>query len=204
MPLFIVRHAETEDNARRIFQVPDVALSGAGRAQAQKLAERIESMGIVRILASDFARTLETAAYLRARTGVAIETEVLLRERNFGDLRGSSYAALQIDPFAAEYTPPGGESWAAFHERVDRAWLRIRGAAAETPGNLLVMTHGLVCRALVERQLHLLPDVRLPARWDNTALTEVDAAPPWTVRRVNCMAHLRDAGLSLNPHGAAA
>lgn len=201
MSIFIVRHGETEGNAMRIIQVPATPLSITGRAQAQRLAERIETMGVARILASDLVRAVETAAYVSERTGVEIELEPSFRERDFGDLRGTSYAGLTVDPFGPDYTPPGGESWAAFHARVALAWARITCAAAETTGNLLVVTHGFVCRSLVERQLALPPSSIPPSQWENTSLTEVDATPPWMVRLLNCTAHLTNACQPIRQHG---
>src|SRR5205823_5649317 len=103
------------------------------------------------------------------------------------------YHALTVDPFGLDYVPPNGESWTIFHARVAVAWERIACAAAETPGNLLVVTHGLVCRALVKRHLTLPPSESLPEAWGNASLTEVDSIRPWTVRRMNCMAHLTSA-----------
>jgi broad specificity phosphatase PhoE len=64
---------------------------------------------------------------------------------------------------------------------VAAAWERIENAVAETAGNLLVVTHGLVCRVLVERHLNLLPGESPPRLWANAALTEVEAVPPWKV-----------------------
>jgi broad specificity phosphatase PhoE len=193
MSIFIVRHAETDGNSGHIIQVPATPLSEAGRLQAKMLAERVAVMGIERILASDLIRAVETATYVSVRTGVEIELDPIFSERDFGDLRGTPYTALTVDPFGTNYTPPGGESWAAFYARVALAWSRITYAAAEISGNLLVVTHGLFCRALVERQLTLLPDDFAPSRCENTSLTEVDATPPWTIRRLNCTAHLKDA-----------
>jgi len=190
MSLFVVRHAETEDNASRIVQLPNATLSASGRVQAQKLAERIARMGIARILSSDLARAVETARLVGARTGTAVELEPTLRERDFGDLRGMPYTELKVDPFAADYIPPRGESWAAFHERVSLAWARIREAATDTKGNMLVVTHGLVCRALTEQHWNLTVSATAPLQWANTAFTELDGVPPWTVRTVNCVAHL--------------
>ncbi len=190
MSILIVRHAETAENAVRVIQVPATPLSARGRAQAGRLAERVAESGVVRILASDLVRAVETATYVGVRTSVRVELEPTLRERDFGDLRGTPYTALTVDPFGLDYVPPNGESWAAFHARISIAWERIAYAAAETPGNLLVVTHGLVCRALVERHLDLPPGESPPAHWGNAALTEVDTMPPWTVRQLNCMAHL--------------
>ncbi len=190
MSIFVVRHAETVDNAARVLQLPSTPLSRDGHSQAQRLAERVAEVGVARILASDFVRAAETAAHVTALTGVEAEFEPDLRERNFGDLCGTPYTALTIDPFAPDYIPPKGESWAAFYARVAVAWNRIAFLATETRGNLLVVTHGLVCRALVERHFALLPGESPPNLWGNAAVTEVDTVAPWTVRRMNCMVHL--------------
>jgi 2,3-bisphosphoglycerate-dependent phosphoglycerate mutase len=188
--IFLARHGETVDNAARVIQLPAAALSAAGQAQAERLAQRLVPRDVVRILASDLARAVATAQRIGTRLGLAVELDPLLRERDFGDLRGTPYAELKVDPFAPAYVPPAGESWDAFHARAARAWKRILEVAAQADGNLLVVTHGLVCRAIVERHLALPPGVTAPLRWDNCSLTEVDAAAPWTVRRLNCVEHL--------------
>jgi len=190
MSLFVVRHAETEQNASRVIQLPNAILSASGRDQAQKLAERIARMGIARILSSDLARAIETAHLIGARTGTRVELEPTLRERDFGNLRGVPYTELKVDPFAAEYIPPNGESWAVFRERVSLAWAKIMEAAANTNGNILVVTHGLVCRVLTEQHWNLTASERAPLQWANTAFTEIEGMSPWTVRTVNCVAHL--------------
>ncbi len=190
MSIFVVRHAETEQNASRVIQLPDASLSAAGWLQAQQLTERLAETGVTCILASDLVRAVETATCINSRISVPILLEPMLQERNFGDLRGVPYAELTIDPFAEEYVPPNGESWAIFHERVALAWERIKVAAAETAGNLLVVTHGLVCRALLKHHLSLVPGESVPDRWGNTGFTEIEGRPPWLVRKANCVAHL--------------
>ena len=190
MSIFIVRHGETAWNAARIVQLPHIPLSERGIAQADRLALRLAGVGIARILSSDFLRAHMTAERIAARTGAVCESEPLLRERDFGELRGVSYTALGCDIFAPEYTPPGGESWRDFHARVERAWARIQRVAASSSGNLAVVTHGLLCRTLVERHLALGGELPPIGRWANTSVTEIDAGPPWTVRCLNCVAHL--------------
>lgn len=189
MSLFVARHAETEQNANRVVQLPNAILSASGRNQAQLLAERVARLGLARILSSDLTRAAETAQLIGARTGTRVELEPTLRERDFGDLRGVRYAELKVDPFAAEYIPPKGESWAVFCQRVSLAWTRIMEAAANTDGNILVVTHGLVCRVFTEQHWNLTCE-RAPLQWANTGFTEIEGRPPWTVRTVNCVAHL--------------
>jgi broad specificity phosphatase PhoE len=112
-----------------------------------------------------------------------------LAERNFGEVRGTPYASLDTDIFAPDYEPPGGESWAEFHARVDGAWASVLRVAAATPGHLAVVTHGLVCEAVLQR--HLGGAEADGARWPNTAVTIVE--PPCTLRLLACAMHLDDA-----------
>ena len=200
MRLFVVRHGETESNAARVFQLPATPLSARGRRQAERLAARVAPLGVAAILTSDLARAAETAAAIAARTGAPISLEPMLRERDFGDIRGTPYDALGRDPFALDYQPPNGESWPLFRARVASAWEAVARFATAATGNVVVVTHGLVCRALVEQHLALPPDTAPPALWGNTALTEVDPTPPWTVRLLACTAHLDDDG---TPRGIA-
>ena len=151
MTIVIVRHGETDGNAARVLQRPDVPLNERGRRQAEQLAQRLAARGFVRILCSDLARARMTAAPLAARSGIAIEESPLLQERNFGDLRGTAYAALAEDPFGPDFAPPNGEDWPAFHARVAEAFAFIVSRRRGADGTLVVVTHGLVCRALVER-----------------------------------------------------
>jgi 2,3-bisphosphoglycerate-dependent phosphoglycerate mutase len=170
--------------------VADIPLSARGEAQAKRLARRLDEAGIARILSSDLVRAAMTAERIRLETGASLELDPLLQERNFGKIRGTPYADLSFDLFAPDYEPPRGESWAVFHSRVDRAWALVQAVAARTDGHLAVVTHGLVCRWLAERQLVLPPGEVVPLRWENTSLTIVDGPAPWRVRVLNCVAHL--------------
>ncbi len=187
MAIYLLRHAETDANATRVVQLPGAPLSARGREQAARLARRLAGESIVRIQTSDLARALETAAALRAATGAPLATDPALAERNYGDVRGTPYADLTSDIFAPEYEPPGGETWADFHARVDAAWTGLLRMAGELAGHLAVVTHGLVCEAVLRRHL----DGDWPAdsqRWGNTAVTVIE--PPRTLRLLACTAHL--------------
>jgi broad specificity phosphatase PhoE len=190
--IFLIRHGETLGNASRTVQLPDNPLSPRGIAQAELLARRLQREGIAAILSSDFARAAATAERLRRVTGAPVRHDPLLQERNFGDIRGTPYAALRFDMFAPDYAPPNGETWEAFHARVDRAWTLIQEAAAAAGGHLAVVTHGLVCRSLAGRHLILPGGQAAPERWENTALTVIDHPAPWRVRMLNSISHLDD------------
>jgi probable phosphoglycerate mutase len=202
MAIYLIRHGETEGNAARIIQRPDSPLSPRGIAQAERLAQALAAQGISRIVSSDLPRATMTAAPLQRATGAPLRLDALLQERNFGDLRGTPYAQLDIDPFAPAYAPPNGESWETFYLRVERAWAVIREAAIASGGHLAVVTHGLVCRALAARHLSLAPGEETPARWENASLTIADGTAPWRVRMLNSIVHLD--GLSVGSSGESA
>ena len=174
------------------MQRPDNPLSPRGIAQAERLARRLVDEGITAILSSDLVRAAQTAEHLGRVTGLPVHHDPLLQERNFGDLRGTPYAELGFDMFAPGYAPPSGETWEVFHARVDRAWALVRARLAGAGGHLAVVTHGLVCRSLAARHLELADGQEAPERWENTALTVVEARAPWRVRLLNCVAHLDD------------
>ena len=190
MAIVLVRHGETASNAQRVLQHPETPLSERGLAQARRVAERLAQTHVGEILASDYARALTTAELIRDACDVPLVIDPELRERNFGDLRGRAYADLGFDPFAPGYTPPAGESWEDLHERVDRMWDRVHGRAASLAGDLVLVTHGLVCHSLVSRRIDLAGAVCGPGRFANTSVTILNATPPWRLQLLGCIAHL--------------
>jgi broad specificity phosphatase PhoE len=190
MTILLVRHGETDGNAARILQRPDVPLNARGMRQAEALAGRLTAHGFVHIICSDLVRARMTAAPLAARSRIAIEENPLLQERNFGDLRGLPYAALDEDPFGPDFAPPGGEDWPAFYARVAEAFAFIVRRRSSLNGTLVVMTHGLVCRAVVERHTRLPEGVAAPERFDNTSVTVLHEDAPHAASLINCTRHL--------------
>jgi broad specificity phosphatase PhoE len=190
MTILVVRHGETDGNAARILQRPDVPLNERGTRQAERLAQRLSALGLVHILCSDLLRARMTAAPLAARSGIAIEQSPLLQERNFGDLRGVAYADLSEDPFGPNVVPPNGEDWPTFHARVAEAFAFIVARRRGANGTLVVITHGLVCRAVVERHALLPEGVVAPERFDNTSVTALHEHAPHRASLINCTRHL--------------
>src|SRR5580698_11007656 len=186
MTILLVRHGETDGNAGRILQRPDISLNERGVLQADHLARRLVAHRFVHILCSDLVRARMTAAPLAARSGIAIEESPLLQERNFGDVRGTAYAALAEDPFGPSFAPPNGEDWPAFHARVAEAFAFIVRRRRDVNGTLVVVTHGLVCRALVARHALLPEGAVVPERFDNAGVTVLHEDAPHRASLINC------------------
>lgn len=191
MSILLVRHGETALNAARIVQHPETPLNERGMDQARRLAARLADFPIAGIVSSDYKRAHTTAEAIAAVTGLPITIQESLRERNFGDARGVAHGDLGFDLYALDFHPCGGESWPMFHARVALAWTAVAERAADTEGDLVVVSHALVCRSLVENQLSLEVDMDVTvARWPNTALTVIEQRAPWRVSVLACGAHL--------------
>ena len=190
MAILLIRHGETDANAQRIVQRPDVPLSTRGVEQARRLATRLAGRRPERILSSDLRRAVVTAEVLRDALGAPLTLDAALRERDYGDVRGTPYADLGVDILAPDYAPPNGETWDQFHARVDEAWRTILSLAARTAGDLAIVTHGLVCHAIATRHLDLAPHAIAAVGWGNTSLTIIPAPDYRTADPLACTAHL--------------
>ena len=85
--LIVMRHGETDWNRQHRFQGQiDVPLNAAGRAQAERLAQRLAHEAFDVVVASDLQRARTTAEV--AAAGRDIASEPLWREQSFGVLEG--------------------------------------------------------------------------------------------------------------------
>jgi 2,3-bisphosphoglycerate-dependent phosphoglycerate mutase len=150
--LWLVRHGQSTWNATGRIQGQSYqagSLTPAGREQAVEAAAQlaVQAPEAVVVVASDLARTAETAAIIAGRLGLPLLFDPGLREQNLGLLEGTSsvtsdgYADV-LDQFWDEpyRRPLGGESVAAMYDRVHRTLRRV--AAARPGAELIVVTHG--------------------------------------------------------------
>lgn len=128
-----LRHGETEGNARRVYQPPEIPLNPAGLEQARRAAEYLRAHPVGRILASDMRRAWQTAHAAAAIVGAPVIAEPRLRERWFGDLVGQPSQDLDW-----RNEPPNGESLRDF---VARTQAGLRDALDSDVSTLLV-AHG--------------------------------------------------------------
>lgn len=164
MRILLVRHGQSEWNAsHRLQGQADIALSDFGRHQADTLRPVIEAINPCRAISSDLERVRETADRIGATDPVFTTA---LREIDVGDWTGRTIGDIQAtDPDgylgwrAGTTTPPGGESWDEFATRV----CGVITDQARTPcKNLLVVCHGGVIRAILQRLLGLEPANIIP------------------------------------------
>lgn len=183
MSTLFVRHGTTEWNeVGRIQGWAPVGLSDRGREEAARVAGAlVERHAIDAVVASDLARTVETAEPIAAAAGVEVETDPRLRERDFGVFQGLSsgdfferfpaFDLLENGRGAAERAPESGESWLAVRERVLDAAADLR-AREET---VVAVTHVNPIRLLLgERRGLSVVESLTELSADNCSVTAID------------------------------
>jgi probable phosphoglycerate mutase len=159
--LYLVRHGATQLTAEDRFSgAIGVDLSVEGRAQAERLAERLASEPISAVYASPLSRTVETATILATPHRLPVVQRDGLREISHGHWEGMSrqdvetqfaeeYAAWDADPFT--FAPEGGESGVAV---LARALPVIREIVVTHVGqNVLVVSHKATLRLVLSSLL---------------------------------------------------
>ncbi len=133
-------------------------LSAVGREQCRLLAELKAAV----VWCSPLLRARQTADCICAKKKIVLRD---LRELDYGDWTGKSWVAIEAGwPELARLksanwlgvTPPGGEAWGEFLERVRGAWLTI----LKGPSPAVVVAHQGVNSALA-----FLIDGRDPLRF---------------------------------------
>ncbi len=192
MSIILVRHGETPSNANRVLQFPDTPLSERGMAQAAAVARRLALARPAAILASDMSRAWMTAQAIAASTGLPVQPSQLLHERNFGDLRGRRFDDLDHNPIAAEHGAPNGESMAVFRARVILAFDEILKFKAGVPGDLVVVSHGLVLKLILGELVRRPEGVAAPEHFGNTSVSIISSDAPYLARLIDCTVHLTE------------
>jgi probable phosphoglycerate mutase len=182
--LLLIRHGETDDNLRRVFQGQSGrGLNARGRDQATRLAARFERVGLraAALYCSDLERASETATLLSGALKLTPIADPALREVHVGAWQGLGY-----DDIAARYPEEwaswrggvdlkrgGGETYGELGDRVGAA---IDGIAMAHAGEtVVIVSHGAAIKVFVGRVLGL--DTAAMRRYrgaENTAVTLVE------------------------------
>lgn len=200
--LYLARHGQTADNAKRIFQGQGGSgLDRLGRAQATRLAERMKRSPRPpnAIVASDLERAVETARIVGQAINVDVELDRSLREVDVGSWTGRSYdevAQLYPEEWAAwdrglDIRRGGGETYGELARRIDGAIQQV--AQRHDHRRILVVSHGGSIKSWISKILGLSADgVRALGGIHNTSLTVVenDSRGRWRLHSWNDSAHL--------------
>jgi probable phosphoglycerate mutase len=187
--LYLIRHGEAYSNIELDGngRVPglrgDKGLTPSGRAQAERLRDRLARTGEIRadaLLASTLARARQTAEIIAPALGLPIIPDDDLHEMRAGDeVDGMSERELLERYTIPDYreTPyariaPDGENWGEFILRVGTMLDRVTREYADK--TVVLVTHGGVIDAsiMIFFQVHTLRVPPFALYTHNTSITE--------------------------------
>ena len=150
--LLLVRHGQTLSNVEGIMDTapPGAPLDETGRAQADRLAERLAGEDVVAVYASTAIRTQQTASPVAARHELAVIVRDGLREVDVGALEGmrGDEALAEYDAMVTQWAAGdlgvglrgGGET---AHDVLARYLATIEHVTANhSSGLVVVVSHG--------------------------------------------------------------
>lgn len=185
--LLAVRHGEAEGNSHhRFIGQMDFPLTARGRDQTERLAARLRTWPIARIISSDLERAVATVIPIATEQALELEVDSRLREIKNGAWSGLLPAEIaagwpsEWEAYRAgnDVQRPGGESWAEVRERVVAAALEL----PDDDSFVLFGTHGGPALCLAQWALGLPPGrniFRGPlGAVDNTGLVAIDLRGP--------------------------
>jgi len=153
--IILVRHGATEwsENGRHTSRT-DLPLIAQGRAEAERLRERIRDLDLELVLTSPLLRARETAEL----AGVGGRAQIIdaLEEWDYGDYEGVTTAEIRATtPDWTVWTGPcpGGETADEVGARADAVLARV----AMVDGAVAIFSHGHFLRVFIARWLGLAP-----------------------------------------------
>lgn len=199
----LLRHGNTRLTPERRFSGTgsgDPELSAAGREQVQRAARGtlLRSTPFAAIVSSPLRRCQETAALVAAELHLPVTVETDLREADFGDWEGLTFAEVErrhpVDLAAwqrsADVAPTGSaETFGDVLRRV--ADLADRLAVAHAGSAVLAVSHVTPIKAFVAHALGTSAMAFFKMELSSAALTRITCTgPDWLLRSFNDTAHL--------------
>ncbi|MGK5721842.1 histidine phosphatase family protein [Proteus mirabilis] len=165
MRLILLRHGETLWNIEsRLQGHANSCLSPKGINQATTIKSSIKLLSPSRVITSDLGRAIQTSEIIGYPDSIK---EPLLREINMGEWTGFRKPELlknNADKYrswrAGTYTPPKGENWFDFCERIK---MTLQNWVFKDDSDLLAVVHSGVIRAACNVFLNISPEFLLPA-----------------------------------------
>lgn len=214
MQLYLIRHAESENNARPPHQrTEDPPLTAVGRLQAQHLSEWVKTLRVDTLICSPVRRSLETTRYITDATGLHVHVWADVFEeggiyRGYGDeaieggpgLTRRDVVSHFGEPTASTLDAAIGDAgwWGRHRESADEAVVRATTVArrlVETFGHtnqaIAAVTHADFKRKLLTQLLGQFVDASRLGALRNTGITKVNYdGSHWQLDWFNSVTHL--------------
>jgi probable phosphoglycerate mutase len=196
---YLIRHGSTDLAGHTLAgRAAGVHLNAHGRAQAERLAERLAATPIQAVYSSPLERARETAHPLAARLRLTVTIDAAINELDFGDWTGRRIADLDssaapgwkpFNTFRSGTRAPGGEHMAEAQRRMVGALEQLR---ARHPGqHVALVGHADPIRATLAYFLGAPLDLMLRIEISPASISVIELAD-WGPR-VLCVNHADEA-----------
>ena len=199
--LYLIRHGETDDNARRVSQGRrDVPLNARGRAQAAAVATWFDGRLLTQVVSSPSSRARDVADAIGAGRGLTVDEDERLVEFDQGELDGlpleemrerySDFLERWRNDDPTDLRMPGGETFGEVQRRMVEACEAI--AAANLGGAAAVVSHNFALRAALCHALDVPLSNFRRLRTDLASVSVVTVEPGewWRVEGLNEQCHI--------------
>ena len=177
----LLRHGETPLSAdKRFAGIGEIPLTETGVMQARAAAKALAGRSIDSIVSSPLGRARQTAQEVGDLLDLPVRTEDGLRETDFGDWEGYSFAEVrerwpaELDAWLADpsVAPPHGESFTAVARRVQTA--RDKLLVRYRQQTILVVSHVTPIKMLVRAALEAPPSALYRMYLEVSSISEID------------------------------
>lgn len=177
--IVFIRHGTTSWNVeKRYLGHTDIGLLPDAETELMPLRESIRGITWDALYCSDLLRCRQTVEQIAPVQAGQAQYDPRLREIDFGQWEGKTYNELKDNPLYRNWidapqhvTPPGGEPWQAFAERIDSFVKECLVSVSSEEHSeeyhvpaIAVVTHGGVIRYAMSR---LIPELGF---WDTQVI----------------------------------
>lgn len=160
--IYLVRHAQTDANLEGIVQgAHDSPINAFGELQSRELAKKLKNIKFDEAYSSNMIRAKRTAEIVLLERKIALKTNYLLREREFGSVKKlkEEKTREEIKQLFDQYNHLARDVWLkhrvvddmeSSEEIIARFITALREIAVAHDGQtVLVVSHGSIIRALL-------------------------------------------------------
>ena len=209
MRIYILRHAESYSNLQgKLLSATDLPLTEKGIKQAEAVKGFLfEEMGINAFkyaFSSRLLRAKQTADIIIGGQHEIKESDYL-KEMDLGEIEGLTWAQraekyphIDIEKALSTANMPGGECYSDVEARCKK-FIKEYLTPCNTDSNILIVTHGITKRVLINCLLHKTSGCVNYLNWaDNCSFSEIElnsVSGAGSMVRLNERQHLLEQGL---------
>ncbi len=193
----LIRHGDNDYLGHTLVGwTPGIHLNARGRAQAERLADRLSRAGAIAVYSSPLERARETAEPLARRLGIEVRISEALGEIRIGEWTGRTFEELQQDArwrhfnaFRSGARIPGGETMLEVQHRMAAAVEEMRREHPD--GTLALVSHADPIRAILCLYLGVPLDLIYRLEVETASVSVIKLGDDWAqVTRINAAEEL--------------